>query len=297
MKGIVLAGGLGTRLYPLTRVISKQLLPVYDKPMIYYPLSSLMLAGIRTILVISTPQDVPLYKHLLGDGAAIGLTLSYAEQATAGGIAQAFIIGREFVGSDPVTLILGDNIFYGQGLSNLLQKSVAENDGATIFGYPVKDPQRYGVAEFDDQGRLSAVVEKPRSPKSNYAITGLYVYDNEVLDIAACLKPSAREELEITDVNNAYLRRGKLKLVKLGRGIAWLDTGTPDALLETSEYVATIEHRQGLKVACLEEVAYRMGYIDATQVKKLATNYNGEYQTYLESVAAEPSVPDSSQTG
>ena len=297
MKGIVLAGGLGTRMCPLTRVISKQLLPVYDKPMVYYPLSSLMLAGIRTILVISTPQDVPLYKRLLGDGAAIGLTLSYAEQAAAGGIAQAFIIGREFVGSDSATLILGDNIFYGQGLSNLLQKSVAENDGATIFGYPVKDPQRYGVAEFDDQGRLSGVVEKPRNPKSNYAITGLYVYDNEVLAIAARLKPSARGEIEITDVNNEYLRRGKLKLVKLGRGIAWLDTGTPDALLETSEYVATIEHRQGLKVACLEEVAYRMRYIDAAQVRRLAAKYNGEYQAYLESVAAEPSVPDSNQTG
>lgn len=292
MKGIILAGGLSTRLYPLTRVISKQLLPIYDKPMIFYPLTSLMLAGIRTILVISTPQDIGSYRQLLADGAAIGLKFYYAEQPTPGGIAQAFIVGREFVASDSVTLILGDNIFYGQGLSGLLQQSVAENYGATIFGYQVKDPQRYGVAEFDEENRLIAVVEKPSRPKSDYAITGLYVYDNQVLDIAASLKPSGRGEVEITDVNNEYLRRGKLKLVKLGRGVAWLDTGTPDALLDASEYVAAIQHRQGLKIACLEEVAYRMGYIGASQVRKLAANYSADYRAYLEGVASEAPAHD-----
>jgi glucose-1-phosphate thymidylyltransferase len=289
MKGIVLAGGLGTRLYPVTRVVSKHLLPIYDKPMVFYPLSSLMLAGIRTILIISTPQDVPVYKQLLCDGSELGLSLSYASQPSAGGIAQAFIVGRDFVGSDSVTLILGDNIFYGQGLSGLFQRAVAENSGATIFGYSVKDPQRYGVAEFDEQDRLVAIVEKPRQPKSSYAITGLYVYDNQVLDIATNLKPSARGELEITDVNMEYLRRDKLKLIKFGRGVAWLDTGTPDALLETAQYFAAVERRQGLKVACLEEVAYRMGYIDAPQVRKLSEKYSGDYRTYLQNVASEPS--------
>ncbi|HXZ90199.1 MAG TPA: glucose-1-phosphate thymidylyltransferase RfbA [Candidatus Dormibacteraeota bacterium] len=287
MKGIVLAGGLGTRLYPVTRVVSKHLLPIYDKPMVFYPLSSLMLAGIRNILLISTPQDLPMYQALLGDGAELGLSLRYEEQPTAGGIAQAFIIGRSFVGSDSVTLILGDNIFYGQGLSGLFQKAVAENKGATIFGYVVKDPERYGVPEFDKEGRLVAIVEKPKEPRSSYAITGLYVYDNQVLDIAAGLKPSARGELEITDVNSEYLRRGKLRLMKFGRGVAWLDTGTPDALLETAQYFAAIERRQKFKVACLEEVAYRMGYIDVAQLRKLAERYTGEYRTYLQDVASE----------
>lgn len=288
MNGILLAGGLGTRLYPMTRIISKHLLPIYDKPMVFYPLSTLMLSGIRDILIISTPQDVPSYRRLLGDGRALGLSFSYAEQPTPGGIAQAFIIGREFVGKDSVALILGDNIFYGQGLSGFLRKALAENAGATIFGYAVKDPERYGVAEFDNDGRVVGIEEKPKHPKSNYAITGLYFYDNDVLDIAAGLKPSARGELEITDVNKEYHRRGRLRLMKFGRGFAWLDTGTSESLLETAQYFAAIEHRQGLKVACLEEVAYRMGYIDAQQVAKLAEGYNGEYRAYLLSVAAEP---------
>jgi glucose-1-phosphate thymidylyltransferase len=291
LKGIVLAGGLGTRLYPVTRAVSKHLLPIYDKPMVFYPLSSLMLTGIRTILIISTPQDLPKYKQLLGDGSELGLSLLYAPQPSAGGIAQAFIIGRDFVGSDSVTLILGDNIFYGQGLSGLFQQAVAENKGATIFGYSVKDPQRYGVAEFDEGGRLVAIVEKPAEAKSSYAITGLYVYDNQVLDIAAGLNPSARGELEITDVNMEYLRRGSLRLVKFGRGVAWLDTGTPDALLETAQYFAAVERRQGLKVACLEEVAYRMRFIDAAQVRKLAERYSGEYRAYLLDVASGPPDP------
>ena len=287
MKGIVLAGGLGTRLYPVTRAVSKHLLPIYDKPMVYYPLSTLMLAGIRDILLISTSQDLPMYHALLGDGAELGLSIKYAEQPTAGGIAQAFIIGRSFVGSDSVTLILGDNIFYGQGLSDLFQKAVADNKGATIFGYLVKDPERYGVPEFDKEGRLTGIVEKPKQPRSSYAITGLYVYDNQVLQIAARLKPSARGELEITDVNTEYLRRGKLKLITFGRGVAWLDTGTPDALLETAQYFAAIERRQGLKVACLEEIAYRMGNIGAEQVRKLAEKYTGDYRKYLENIASE----------
>jgi glucose-1-phosphate thymidylyltransferase len=273
----------------MTRIISKHLLPIYDKPMVYHPLSTLMLSGIRDILLISTPQDVPMYKRLLGDGKELGLSFSYAEQPTPGGIAQAFIIGREFVGADSVALILGDNIFYGQGLSGFLRKALAENAGATIFGYAVKDPERYGVAEFDDNGRVIGIEEKPQHPKSNYAITGLYFYDNQVLDIAAGLKLSARGELEITDVNREYLRRGRLRLLKFGRGFAWLDTGTAESLLETAQYFAAIEHRQGLKVACLEEVAYRMGYIDAQQVAKLAESYNGEYRAYLLSVASEPS--------
>jgi glucose-1-phosphate thymidylyltransferase len=287
MKGILLSGGLGTRLYPMTRIISKHLLPIYDKPMAYYPLSTLMLAGIRDILLISTPQDLPMYKRLLGDGKALGLSFSYAEQPTPGGIAQAFIIGRDFVEAASVALILGDNIFYGQGLSGFLRKALAENDGATIFGYAVKDPERYGVAEFDSEGRVIGIEEKPRHPKSNYAVTGLYLYDKDVLDIAATLKPSARGELEITDVNKEYLRRRRLRLMKFGRGFAWLDTGTAESLLETAQYFAAIEHRQGLKVACVEEVAYRMGYIDARQVARLAENYSGEYRAYLLSVASE----------
>jgi glucose-1-phosphate thymidylyltransferase len=287
VKGILLAGGLGTRLYPMTRIISKHLLPIYDKPMVYYPSSTLMLAGIRDILIISTPQDIPMYRRLLGDGRELGLSFSYAEQPTPGGIAQAFIVGREFVGAESVALILGDNIFYGQGLSGFLQGALAENVGATIFGYAVKDPERYGVAEFDKDGLVVGIEEKPSHPKSDYAITGMYFYDNDVLDIAAGLKPSARGELEITDVNREYLRRGRLRLIKFGRGFAWLDTGTAESLLETAQYFAAIEHRQGLKVACLEEVAYRMGYIDARQVAKLAENYNGEYRAYLLSIASE----------
>jgi glucose-1-phosphate thymidylyltransferase len=288
MKGILLAGGLGTRLYPMTRIISKHLLPIYDKPMVFYPLSTLMLAGIRDILLMSTPQDIPMYRRLLGDGGELGLSFSYAEQAKPGGIAQAFIVGREFVGPDSVALILGDNIFYGQGLSGFLQKALAENFGATVFGYAVKDPERYGVAEFDSDGHVIGIEEKPKHPKSKYAITGLYFYDNDVLEIAADLKPSGRGELEITDVNREYLRHGRLRLMKFGRGLAWLDTGTSESMLETAQYFAAIEHRQGLKVACLEEVAYRMGYIDARQVAKLAETYAGEYRAYLLTVASEP---------
>ena len=288
MKGILLAGGLGTRLYPVTRVLSKHMLPVYDQPMVHYPLSTLMIAGIRNILLISTPRDVPMYRGLLGDGSELGLSIAYAVQPNPAGIAQAFIVGRDFVKDDSVALILGDNIFYGQGLSGLFQQAVAENNGATIFGYAVKDPERYGVAEFDDQGRIVGIEEKPTHPKSNYAVTGFYLYDNAVLDIAANLKPSKREELEITDVNSEYLHRGRLKMIKFNRGVAWLDTGTPDAILETAQYFAAIQHRQGLKVACLEEVAYRMGYVDAAQVRRLAEKYNGDYRAYLENIATEP---------
>jgi len=287
LRGILLAGGLGTRLYPLTRVISKHLLPVYDKPMVYYPLSTLMLAGIQDILIISTPQDVPLYRRLLGDGSHLGLSLSYVHQPEPGGIAQAFLLGRDFVGKGSVALVLGDNIFYGQGLSGLFQKAVAENRGATVFAYTVRDPERYGVPSFDKEGKLVAIEEKPVHPGSNYAITGFYLYDNDVLEIAAGLKPSARGQLEISDVNKEYLRRGRLRLIKFGRGIAWLDTGTPESLLQTTEYVATIERRQGFKVACIEEVAYRMGYINAKQVTKLAENYSGEYRAYLQAIATE----------
>jgi glucose-1-phosphate thymidylyltransferase len=274
--------------------MSKHLLPVYDKPMVYYPLSTLMLAGIRNILIIGTPQDIPLYRRLLGDGSQLGLSLSYADQPDPGGIAQAFLVGRDFVGKDSAALILGDNIFYGHGLSGLFQEAVAENKGATVFAYAVKDPGRYGVPSFDKEGRLVAIEEKPLHPRSNFAITGLYLYDNDVLDIAACLKPSARGQLEITDINKEYLNRGRLRLIKFGRGVAWLDTGTPESLLETTEYVATIEHRQGLKVACIEEVAYRMGYINGSQVLKLAENYNGEYRAYLQAVASEPARSDQS---
>jgi len=288
MKGVLLAGGLGTRLYPLTRVINKHLLPIYDKPMIYYPLSTLMLARIRNILLISTPDDLALYRRLLGDGSDVGLSISYAEQSDAeGGIAQALIISQQFLGGESVALILGDNIFYGYGLSGMLQETVVQNKGATIFGYSVKDPERYGVAIFDEHGALKGIEEKPKHPKSNCAITGLYLYDNDAVEIARSIKPSSRGQLEITDVNAEYLRRGKLRLVKLGRGVAWLDTGTPDSLLETAQYVSTIEKRQGLKVACIEEVAYRMGYLEAGQVKRLAGKYTGEYRAYLEALAAE----------
>jgi len=270
MKGIILAGGTGTRLYPITHVISKQLLPVYDKPMIYYPLSVLMLAGIREILVISTPQDLPRFKDLLGEGSQWGIEFSYAEQLHPKGIAQAFIIEKEFIGQDPVCLILGDNIFYGQGFQPILLEAVKLKKGGLIFGYWVSDPERYGVLEFDDSLQVLGIEEKPAKPRSNYAVPGLYFYDNDVVEIASSIKPSARGELEITDVNKVYINHGDLRVKLLGRGFAWLDTGTHESLLQASTYVETIEKRQGLKVACVEEVAYRMGFIDANQVEKLA---------------------------
>jgi len=289
MKGIILAGGSGTRLYPATQAVTKQLLPVYDKPMVYYPLTTLMLAGIRDMLLISTPQDTPRYQQLLGDGRRWGINLSYAVQPEPKGIPQAFTIGAGFIGTDSCTLILGDNIFYGHDLAVDLQQAAKSRKGATIFAYPVQDPERYGVIEFDRNRKVVSIEEKPEQPKSRYAQTGLYIYDNQVVDIARKLKPSPRGELEITDVNLEYLRRGELEVVLMGRGIAWLDTGTHDALLAASMFIETIEKRQGLKVACPEEIAFRMGYIDAGQLQALADSIgNSSYGNYLKSILREP---------
>jgi glucose-1-phosphate thymidylyltransferase len=286
MKGMILAGGSGTRLYPITRVVSKQLLPVYDKPLIYYPLSALMLAGIREILIISTPQDLPLFQRLLGDGTHLGLKFSYAKQPRPEGLAQAFLIGRDFIGKDPVCLILGDNIFYGHGLPELLSKAARLKKGGLIFGYPVRDPERYGVVEFNRKRNILSIEEKPFQPKSRFAVTGIYFYDHNVSSYAARLKPSARGELEITDLNLEYLRRKELKLELLGRGFAWLDTGTSDSLQQAASYVQAVQERQGLKVSCIEEIAYRLGYIDNSELKDLAKEMiRNEYGQYLMRVA------------
>ncbi len=290
MKGIILAGGSGTRLYPLTKVVSKQLMPVYDKPMIYYPLSVLMLAGIRDILLISTPEDLPGFEKLLGDGSQVGLRLVYREQPRPEGLAQAFTIGKEFIGDDHVCLILGDNIFYGQKFADILKNAVQLREGGLIFGYPVRDPERYGVVDFDRHGNVMGIEEKPSKPKSKFAVPGLYMYDNEVVSIAENLKPSARGEYEITDVNLAYLRKGRLKVELLGRGFAWLDTGTHDALQQAANFVQTIQRRQGLKIACIEEIAYSLGYINGSDIERLAANMlKNDYGRYLMEIIADAS--------
>ncbi len=295
MKGIILAGGSGTRLYPITRGVCKQLLPVYDKPMIYYPLSVLMLAGIRDIMIISTPADLPRFRDIFGSGADLGLTFSYQEQQQPKGLAEAFIIGEDFIGNDTVCLVLGDNIFFGHGLTSLLEKAIvdiATSGGATVFGYYVKDPERYGIIEFDGEGRVLSVEEKPKQPKSRFAVTGLYFYDNEVIRAAKSIKPSWRGELEITDVNNWYLSRKKLRVELMGRGYAWLDTGTHESLLEAGEFIATIERRQGLKTACIEEIAYKLGYIGRDALLKAAENHSkNSYGEYLRMIA-EQGVPN-----
>ena len=292
MKGIVLAGGSGTRLYPLTLAVSKQLLPVYDKPMIYYPLSTLMLAGIRDILVISTPHDLPRFEELLGDGSQWGVNFAYAEQPQPEGLAQAFVIGREFVGADNVSLVLGDNIFYGQGFGELLESAVSRTEGATVFGYYVRDPERYGVVEFDGDGTVLSIEEKPGKPRSHYAVTGLYFYDNQILDIATSLKPSGRGELEITDANLAYLYRDQLRVEVMGRGMAWLDAGTHESLMQSANFIETLELRQGLKIGCPEEIAHRQGYIDAEQLERLAYPMSkNSYGQYLLELLRNPEFP------
>ena len=290
MKGIILAGGKATRLYPITYTVSKQLLPVYDKPMIYYPLSVLMLAGIKDILIISTLEALPQFQQLLGDGSHLGLSLQYAEQPTPRGLADAFIVGKDFVGSDSVALILGDNIFFGDRFTGLLNEAIQENDGATVFGYYVKDPERYGVVEFDQHQKVVSIEEKPAKAKSNYAVTGLYFYNNQVLDIARSLKPSARGEIEITDVNKEYLRRGQLRVKLLGRGYAWLDTGTYNSLMDAGLFIKTVEDRQGLKIGCIEEVAFRKGFISRERLAKLAGTFSTSYGAYLQAIAAEDHV-------